>query len=540
MLEFLRIRNLALIEDLELEFAPGMNVLTGETGAGKSFILKALNFLTGERLGPDLVRAGRDKAAVEAVFDLDGEEHILRRELTAAGGRSRIFINDRLGTQESMRALRSRLILHSGQHGQQKLLQPSFQAALPDAFMRRPELTAEKDRLCAELARCAERLKALDETRATLEDKRELLEYQRREIEKVAPRPGEEEELEERRAAARRRDAVAENAGRALALLNGGEDRHGVLQGLADLERSLDALAADVPDCASLAEHAASARVALRDAEKVLRRAAHNARQEEDGEALEARLYALAQLKRKLRRPLDSILTLQREIADNLDFLDRCGLERKKLEAEEQERCAALSALLAELNPARREAAARLAVALEEELKGLGFSEHLRVSFEFSSRPLYGDRADLHEEIPRIFWQPNPGQLAQPLDRIASGGELSRFLLAVVSLMGKNTQERPTLIFDEIDAGVGGLTLNRVADGLEKLAAARQMLLITHWPQLAARAERHFIVSKEVRDGSTYTLCRSAAPEDIPAELARMAGEESAVVMDESLLPRLP
>ncbi|MDR2669241.1 MAG: AAA family ATPase [Desulfovibrio sp.] len=527
MLEFLRIRNLALIEDLELEFAPGMNVLTGETGAGKSFILKALNFLTGERLGPDLVRTGREKASVEAVFDLDGEEHILRRELTAAGGRSRIFINDRLGTQESMRALRSRLILHSGQHGQQKLLQPSFQAALPDAFMRRPELTAEKDRLCAELARCAERLKALDETRATLEDKRELLEYQRGEIDKIAPQPGEEEELEQRRAAARRRDAVAENIGRALALLNGGEDRNGVLQGLADLECSLDALAADVPDCAPLAEHTASARVALRDAEKVLRRAAHNARQEEDGEALEARLYALAQLKRKLRRPLDSILTLQREIADNLDFLDRCVLDRKNLEAEEQELCACLAALLMELNPARREAAARLAVALEDELKGLGFSEHLRVSFEFSTHSLYGGRADLYEDIPRIFWQPNPGQPAQPLDRIASGGELSRFLLAVISLMGKNAEERPTLIFDEIDAGVGGLTLNRVADGLEKLAAARQMLLITHWPQLAARAERHFIVSKEVRDGSTFTLCRPAAPEDIPAELARMVGEES-------------
>jgi DNA repair protein RecN (Recombination protein N) len=527
MLELLRIRNLALIEDLELEFAPGMNVLTGETGAGKSFIINALNFLAGERLGPDPVRAGSEKTVVEAVFDLDGEEYILRRELTAAGGRSRIYINDRLAAQESVRELRPRLILHSGQHGQQKLLQPSFQAALPDVFMRRPELTEEKERLCAELARCAERLKTLDATRAALEDKRELLEYQRGEIEKVAPRPGEEEELEQRRAAARGRDAVAENAGRALAALHGDEGRNGVLQGLADLERSLDALAASGADFAPLAANAASARAAFRDMETTLRRAADGARQEEDCEALEARLYALAQLKRKLRRPLDAVLAMKQELTENLDFLDRCVLDRRNLEAEEQDLCAALAALLAELNPARREAAERLAAALEDELKRLGFSEHLRVSFEFSSRPLYGGRADLHEHIPRIFWRPNPGQPAQPLDRIASGGELSRFLLAVVSLMGKNAQERPTLIFDEIDAGVGGTTLNRVADGLEKLAASRQMLLITHWPQLAARAERHFIVSKEVCDGNTYTLCRPAAPGDIPAELARMAGTEN-------------
>jgi DNA repair protein RecN (Recombination protein N) len=525
MLELLRIRNLALIEDLELEFAPGMNVLTGETGAGKSFILKALNFLTGERLGPDLVRTGSEKASVEAAFDLDGAEYILRRELAAAGGRSRIFINDRLAAQESVRELRARLILHSGQHGQQKLLQPAFQAALPDAFMRRPELTKEKDLLCAELARCAGRIKALDETRAALEDKRELLEYQRGEIEKVAPLPGEEEALEQRRAAVRNRDAIAENAGRALAALNGDEDGGGVLKGMADLERGLDALSAALPEFVPLAENAASARAALRDMEKSLRRAARNARQEEDGEALEARLFALAQLKRKLRRPLDSILALKNEIAENLDFLDRCVLDRKNLEAEEEDLCASLAALLAELNPARAEAAEHLSRALENELKGLGFSGHLRVSFVFSPRPLYGGREDLHEQVPRIFWQPNPGQPAQPLDRIASGGELSRFLLAVTSLSGRNTEERPTLIFDEIDAGVGGLTLNRVADGLEKLASSRQMLLITHWPQLAARAERHFIVSKEVREGNTYTLCRPAAPEEIPAELARMSGD---------------
>ena len=135
-------------------------------------------------------------------------------------------------------------------------------------------------------------------------------------------------------------------------------------------------------------------------------------------------------------------------------------------------------------------------------------------------------RDDCVEQRARLSWQPNPGQMPQPLDRIASGGELSRFLLAVVSLMSKTAPERPTLIFDEVDSGVGGLTLNRVADSLTRLAANRQMLLITHWPQLASRADRHFVVHKEILDGQTYTRCEYLSPDAISGELARMTGNE--------------
>ena len=150
----------------------------------------------------------------------------------------------------------------------------------------------------------------------------------------------------------------------------------------------------------------------------------------------------------------------------------------------------------------------------------------MRVIFAFTPHSLFAGREDCAELRPRLFWQPNPGQPPQALDRIASGGELSRFLLAVVSLMSKNAPERPSLIFDEVDAGVGGLTLNRVADSLEKLAANRQMLLITHWPQLASRAERHFVVQKEIKAGQTYTRCDRLEKNAIPKELARMAGSE--------------
>lgn len=528
MLELLRIHDLALIEDLEMEFAPGMNVLTGETGAGKSFILKALNFLTGEKLGTDLVRPGKEKAMVEALFVLDGEERILRRELSAENGRSRIYLDDRLCSQETVRDLRPHLLLHTSQHGQQKLLQPAFQAAILDDYLARPDLLQKKDLLVKELADCAARLANLEQARAALEARRDLLEYQQREISKVSPKPGEEEELESRRAAVRNQAGITENAASALGALHGEGEGNGLFRSLGVLEKAASALSGMLDDFSDTPDALADIRATLQDIDALLRRAARSADQKADLEAVESRLYELAQLKRKLKRPFDSIMALQREIEENLDFLDSCGLDKAKLEEEEQALADRLAALLAELNPARQKAATALSAALQDELKELGFSEHVRVLFEFTPQQLHPGREDCVELRPRLFWQPNPGQTPQPLDRIASGGELSRFLLAVVSLMSKTAPERPTLIFDEVDAGVGGVTLNRVAESLGRLAAARQMLLITHWPQLASRAERHFTVHKEVRDGQTYTRCTRLAEGNTAAELARMAGEESA------------
>ena len=161
MIEFLRIRNLALIDDMELEFSPGMNVLTGETGAGKSFILKALDFITGERLGADMVRPGNERAQVEALFILPEGELILRRELVAESGRSRFYINDALSSQEAVRELRPRLLLHTSQHGQQKLAQPASQTLLVDAWMRRPEVLAQRDSLVQRVRSTRERKNAL-------------------------------------------------------------------------------------------------------------------------------------------------------------------------------------------------------------------------------------------------------------------------------------------------------------------------------------------------------------------------------------------
>ncbi|MGE4263262.1 MAG: DNA repair protein RecN [Desulfovibrio sp.] len=532
MLELLRIRDLALIEDAELEFAPGMNALTGETGAGKSFIVRAIDFLTGEPMSADLVRPGKEKAVVEAVFVVDGEngaeDLIIRRELSADTGRSRVFVNDRLGSLETLRELRAGLVLHTSQHGQQKLLQPAYQARILDSFLAEPGLLPERDAALGAVKTVQAARAELAGRVAELSRQREFLEFQRAEIGKVKPLPGEEDELLARKAGLKDRERLEEARGRALSALLGEVPLAAVVgelaRALAQLEPFDDSFAAD-KDAAEDFRHQLSAlesrirRLNVDDAE-------------DDIEAIEARLFELAKLKRKLNKNLDEIVDLGRQVEENLSFLDSCALDAKRLEREEAEAAKVLGGVLERLNAARQDAADRLCARLGQELAGLGFSEHARVEFVFEPAVVYAPESSgeggemgegaLTELRGRLFWVPNPGQPPRPLDKIASGGELSRFLLALAGLQAESA--RPSLIFDEVDAGIGGHTLTRVGERLRALASRQQMILITHWPQLARLADRHFQVRKEVRDGLTFTGCARLDPAAIEAELARMNG----------------
>lgn len=516
MLELLRIRDLALIEDAELEFSKGLNVLTGETGAGKSFILRAIDFLTGERMGAEMVRPGKEKAVVEALFARPEGDLVIRRELSAETGRSRVYLGDRLGSQEAVLELRPSLVLHTSQHGQQKLLQPAYQARILDGFLPEQSLLAEREEALSELRRILERRRELTARTEELARQREFLEFQRAEIEKVDPLPGEEEELLARKESARDREHAAKALAEALDILGGDSP---LTEGVAALARDMEAVSALFPEFEEERLAVEDFRLRLQALQNRLRRAEAEDGETIDLDALESRLFEISRLKRKLNKSLEQILALRDEIVENLNFLDSCGLDLKRLDKDETAAAKRLGDILARLNAARRAAGERLCRALEAELRGLGFSEHARVEYAFEpSEPYPG----LAEDRARLLWVPNPGQPPRPLDKIASGGELSRFLLAVTSL--KSSDELPTLIFDEVDAGIGGHTLNKVGDKLKSLAGRQQMLLITHWPQLASLAERHFLVSKEVEDGVTYTRCRRLGQTEIAAELTRMAG----------------
>ena len=519
MIEFLRIRNLALIDDMELEFSPGMNVLTGETGAGKSFILKALDFITGERLGADMVRPGNERAQVEALFTLPEGELILRRELVAESGRSRFYINDTLSSQDTVRELRPRLLLHTSQHGQQKLAQPASQAALVDSWMRRPDLLAQRDSLVQRVRLARENKSALLARSRELSDRRDLLELHLKEIQKINPLPGEEEELEHQRQLAKEAAQRLEHYNRALLTLHG-DEAPGLLFQLGQLEKELEVLAGLDSEFSLSLEAASNAREVFNELAQRLR---VPPRQIElpDTDAIESRLFALSQLKRKLHRTLPEILAMRDEINENLSFLDACDLDIKQVEREEKEAVQALITLLGTLNAEREKAATDFCRVLEKELVGLGFAKEVRVIPKMlPCEPVSG----CMELKPQLLWAPNPGQHPQPLDRIASGGELSRFLLAVVTLQAAN--ETVTLVFDEVDAGVGGVTLNRVGERLSELASKRQLLLITHWPQLATRASSHFQITKSVHHGETFTRCTKLDADGRTMELRRMAGIE--------------
>ncbi|MFO7595986.1 MAG: AAA family ATPase [Desulfocurvibacter africanus] len=517
MLELLRIRNLALIDDLELEFAPGLNALTGETGAGKSFILRAVNFLTGDKLTPDMVRAGRDKAMVEALFVVEGVECVIRRELASDTGRSRLYVNDRLSSLETVESLKSGLVLHTSQHGQQKLLSPAYQSRMLDAFLPDKSLLGERDQLRDRLRTVAGQRKDLLDRVSSLSAQREFLDFQSREIAKVNPKPGEEDELTAKRQALKDRTGARQSLDGALSLLHG-QGGDGLLAQFDRLGRQVRGLVAAVPDLREEAQVLDDFRLRLGELDGRLRRCDLRAAAG-DLEAVDARLFELAQLKRKLKRDLDGIVHLQQELRENLSFLDESGLDLKRLDKEEQELADALQAVLARLHADRRQAATGLKADLETELRQLGFSEHVHVEIDFEPHEIF---PGISEERARVLWVPNPGQAPQPLDKIASGGELSRFLLALVGLLTQ--AEQPTLIFDEVDAGIGGLTLGTVAERLKALSRRQQIILITHWPQLAAKADRHFQVRKEVEAGQTYTRCGQLSEADIFEELSRMAG----------------
>ena len=539
MLRQLSIRDVVLIDRLELEFEPGLGVLTGETGAGKSILLDSLGLALGVRADTGLVRQGEQQASVAAEFDLPpdhpafallseqgivsepGEPLLVRRTLKWDGG-SRAFAGGAGVPASVLRDIANGLVEIHGQHDDRGLLNPRGHRALLDVFGRIDsgeieEAWSKVDRLNAELAEARE-------ATAAAERDREWLEHAAKEIAALAPEPGEETSLSEQRAAMQ----AGARAGETLTGLDellGGSD--GALTLLRTAARRIERGAAEHE---LLAEALASLDRALIEAseaeDRIARAAEALAFDPARLEAVEARLFDIRGLARKHRVEPDALAALGEELTAKLALIEAGGERIATLETELAEARAAYDEKAFELRERRTAAAAQLDQAVAGELPPLKLdSARFRTALtDAEPGPAGIDRVEFEVST-------NPGAPFGPLTRIASGGELSRFILALkVALAEAGTAQ--TMIFDEIDRGVGGAVASAIGERLARLAQRSQLLVVTHSPQVAARAAHHYRIEKAHEDGATRTHVRKLTPEERREEIARMLS--GAAITDEA------
>ena len=530
----LTVENLAVVERVRLALDPGFTVLTGETGAGKSLVVDAVALALGARAASDLVRSGADAARVEAVFDAppplpedpladllaEGDGLAIVRREVGADGRSVARLNDRTVTVGSLVALGARLGEIHGQHDQQRLLEPGRQLALLDGFGAHTELVtsvAEAHRAWrATVARAAELVTDAHE----LARRVELLRHQVDEITTADPQPGEDVELEAQLRAAEHAESIARAAAEAVAALR--EDG-GAVDALSIVERGLIGAGQHDERFAPLADRAAALAAEAGELARDVADAADQVDLDPAARAAaEERLGLLYDLRRKYGDSIEAVISFGAEAADELGRLEGQAGARERLRSEEIERRAAFDASAAALSDARCATADRLAEAVNAELPPLGLpADAFGVTLEAADiGPTGADRV-------LFTFAPNPGEPPRPLGRIASGGEASRLSLALKVVLA-TADETPLLVFDEVDAGVGGRNAAALGERLRALSRFHQVLCVTHLPQVAAYADAHLVVGKRVEGDRTATEVRVLDGESRAPELAAMLAGEGA------------
>ena len=524
MLRFLRIRNLAVIDAVEVEFDDGFNVLTGETGAGKSILVEAVGLLLGGRASADLVRTGEAQATIEAIFETgDAAELIVRREISSQG-RSRSFINGALATAGALRDLSDRLVELHGQHEHQALLDPQMHLPLLDAFAGHQDLV---ERVAHDWSDVRTLREQLDRSRMDSRERAarlDLIAFQLAEIERAAPKPGEDEEL----AAAKQVLANAERIQRlceeSYAALY--ESDHAVLASLGGVWKRVGELATIEPQFASYADARDSIKSQLEDLAFFLRRYADDVNASPGRlQEVEDRLAGLERLKRKYGPTLQDVVDRAAALARERDLLGGAGERTEDLQARLTAASDRFLVSARELSKQRRAGATVFATELEALLADLAMaSTRFEVRFnDTEAAPAgWGERGIDEAEF---FISPNVGESPRPLARIVSGGELSRVMLALKTIGAKRGgHEARTLIFDEVDAGIGGRVADVVGARLRELGNQFQVLCITHLPQIAARASTQFLIEKQVRGRRTVTCVDRLDAEARVEEVARMLG----------------
>jgi DNA repair protein RecN (Recombination protein N) len=525
MLRFLRIRNLAVIEAVEVEFEPGFNVLTGETGAGKSILVEAVGLLLGARSSADLVRTGEALATIEAIFeDREGRELIVRREISCQG-RSRSFINGALATAAALRDLSARLVELHGQHEHQALLDPLAHLPLLDDYAALGTLVADVASAWTNVRTLREQLERSRMDAREKAARLDLIAFQLGEIEKAAPKPGEDEELAATKQVLASAERIQRLCQESYAALYDSDDA--VLAGLGGIWKRVGELSTIDPQFAPYAESRDAIKSQLEDLAFFLRRYA-------DGidaspgrlQQVEDRLVLLERLKRKYGPLLPDVIEKGDTLARERDLLTGAGERTEDLITALDAAAVAYVAVARDLSRKRRTAAVRFARDLEALLAELAMARtRFEVRFNEGELPeaAWSERGIDQAEF---FVSPNPGEDLRPLARIVSGGELSRVMLALKTLAAEDAPGK-TLIFDEVDAGIGGRVADVVGSRLQALGERFQVLCITHLPQIAARGGTQFAIEKSVRGSRTVTRVDRLDNDGRVEEVARMIGGAS-------------
>ena len=534
MLSLLHIENIAVIECADITFDSGFNILTGETGAGKSIVIDAISAILGERAYRDMIRTGTNKASVRAVFtnvpklswfEDNGVEYdsetIIQREVHL-DGKNICRVNGSLVTVSILRKLGIQLINIHGQHDSASLFDENNHLSFLDAFAENQSLRdtyAEKFAAVAKLRKEIERLH-MDESEKLR--RMETLRYQIDEISKANLQAGEDESLEQRRKILQNAEKLSDGIHSAVECLYGGDDTDGAASLLAEAERELARLARYTDAYHELHEKVSDLMYQVQDAAEELRDARDDLSYSADElEQIESRLDIIHRLRRKYGSSCEEILAYlenaQKEL-DEIEFADD-HVERLKLKCEKAEKQAWDAAIVLRNN--RMSAAKELSERILTELAQLDMPR-VQFSCNFMETELTAIGADLVA----FYMSANAGEALKPLSKVASGGELARIMLAMKNVLAEQDQVA-TLIFDEVDTGVSGRAAQKVAEKLRSVAKTKQVLCVTHLPQLAALANTHLLIAKEERNGRTYTTVTPLDLEGRKRELARIIGGAS-------------
>ncbi|WP_028583017.1 DNA repair protein RecN [Desulfogranum mediterraneum] len=539
MLHELRVHNLALVDALHFDVSErgaGLIVLTGETGAGKSIILQAIHLLGGGRSSASWVRNDCDQAMIEALFEIgpeqqpllellddqalrDGSGCIVRRIITRQG-RSKLYINDQLVTARIASDLAEGLVNIASQHDNQQLLNVRHHVDFLDSYGELWPLRSEYSRLFRQWQKISSELRQLLEREQDKEQQKDFFQFQLEEIESAQLVVGEDEELIRERDLLKSSATVVAIVDKAHQLFAGK-----ILDTLAEVRKDLGQLAELDPDASALAERAISACYEVADIEQEL--SAYGAAVPTDVSRMEGiseRLALLKQLQRKYGATLEEVLAFAGNIRQELVALENLEGQIDELELELEKVSTKALLRATELSQYRKEAARKLEQAMEEELASLSFHQAcFRVQLK-APEGLGMEGVQLTGlDTVEFRFSANPGEPDKPLAKVASGGELSRLMLAMKCILARRDQV-DTVIFDEVDAGISGQAAEAVAEKIRQLAGHHQVFCITHLPQIAAGADIHFKIEKQVRDGRTRTVLVRLDAEARVAELARMLG----------------